>query len=53
MLGPVDGVVLADYNRKHSVALPPWRSGRRDLAKNAVNGYRSWTEKRSFAICRN
>jgi hypothetical protein len=33
------GVVLTDYNGRHSVALPPWRSGRCDLAKNAVNGY--------------
>jgi len=39
MLGLVAGVVSADYSREHSVALPPWRSGRRDLAKNAVNNH--------------
>jgi hypothetical protein len=36
------GVVLTDYNGGHSVALPPWRSGRCDLAKNAVSGYGNW-----------
>jgi hypothetical protein len=34
------GVVLTNYNGRYSVALPPWRSGRCDLAKNAVNGYK-------------
>jgi hypothetical protein len=47
------GVVLTDYNERHSVALPPWRSGRCDLAKNAVNGYEeSWWD-RGCGECRN
>jgi hypothetical protein len=46
MLGSVVGVVSADNTRKHSVALPPWRSGRCDLAKNAVNNH---TQHNPFA----